>query len=293
MNAKQLAEKARDIRADIVTSIHAAGSGHPGGSLSAVEMVTVLYFDEMNVDPANPQDPQRDRFVLSKGHGAPVLYSALAEKGFFPKEDLLTLRKLGSALQGHPDMKKVPGVEMSTGSLGQGFSTAVGMALAGRLDGRAGRVYTLLGDGELQEGIVWEAAMAAAHYKLDNLTALIDWNGIQIDGRNEEVMTVAPIDAKFQSFGWETAVIDGHDLGAVKGAIEKAKAVKGKPFAIIARTVKGKGVSFMEDTNAWHGKAPSDEQLEESLAEIRKGLSGSCSKGCGEGGEANGSGGER
>ena len=189
----QLREKARQLRVDVIKAIYGAGSGHPGGSLSAAEIAAVLYFKEMNLDPANPKDPNRDKFVLSKGHAAPVLYAALAERGFFPKEDLQTLRKMGSKLQGHPDMKKVPGVEMSTGSLGQGVSTAVGMALAGKLDGRTGRVYTLLGDGELQEGMVWEAAMAAAHYKLDNLTAIIDWNGIQIDGRNDEVMTLSLI----------------------------------------------------------------------------------------------------
>lgn len=264
----QLREKARQLRVDVIKAIYGAGSGHPGGSLSAAEIAAVLYFKEMNLDPANPKDPNRDKFVLSKGHAAPVLYAALAERGFFPKEDLQTLRKMGSKLQGHPDMKKVPGVEMSTGSLGQGVSTAVGMALAGKLDDRTGRVYTLLGDGELQEGMVWEAAMAAAHYKLDNLTAIIDWNGIQIDGRNDEVMTVSPVDEKFKAFGWAVKVIDGHDVQAVAEALDEARTVKGKPFAIIAKTIKGKGVSFMEDTNAWHGKAPNDEQLAAALKEL-------------------------
>ncbi len=264
----QLEKRANDIRQDIIRILHAAGSGHPGGSLSAAEILSVLYFKEMNVDPENPKMPERDKFVLSKGHAAPVLYSALAERGFFPKEDVLTLRKLGSKFQGHPDMKKVPGVEMSTGSLGQGISAAVGMALAGKLDKAPGRVFTLLGDGEIQEGIVWEAAMAAAHYKLDNLIAFVDWNGIQIDGRNEEVMTVMPIKEKFESFGWAAFEADGHDVKSIAEALEAAKAVQGKPAVIVAKTIKGKGVSFMEDTNAWHGKAPSDQEAADALKEL-------------------------
>lgn len=265
---QQLDNIARELRIDIIKSIHAAGSGHPGGSLSAAEMMAVLFFHEMNLDPKDPDKKDRDKFVLSKGHAAPALYAALAHRGFFPREDLLTLRKLGSKLQGHPDMRKVPGVEMSTGSLGQGISTAVGMALAGKLDHSSGRIYAMLGDGELQEGLVWEAFMAAAHYKLDNLTALIDWNGIQIDGRNDDIMCVTPVDEKLKSFGWETTLIDGHDVRAVAEALSRAKACQGRPFAIIAKTVKGKGVSFMENTSAWHGKAPNDEETLRALAEL-------------------------
>lgn len=265
---EQLQEKARDLRLDVIKSVHAAGSGHPGGSLSAAEIMSVLYFKEMNINPNEPRAEHRDRFVLSKGHAAPVLYASLAERGFFPVEDLLTLRKLGSSLQGHPDMKKVPGVEMSTGSLGQGFSTAVGMALSEKMDSSSGRVYVLLGDGELQEGLVWEAAMAAAHYKLDNMVVIIDWNGLQIDGPNDEIMGVKPIDDKFRSFGWEVVLIDGHDVQAIDSALQKAKTVKGKPFAILAKTVKGKGVSFMENVFGWHGKAPNDEQYEQAIKEI-------------------------
>ncbi|MGI6751700.1 MAG: transketolase [Anaerovoracaceae bacterium] len=264
----QLQDKAQDIRMGVIKSVHAAGSGHPGGSLSAAEIMSVLYFKEMNIDPKNPNMKNRDKFVLSKGHAAPVLYASLAEKGFFPLEELITLRKLGSPLQGHPDMKKVPGVEMSTGSLGQGFSTAIGMALAGKMDSSEGRVYVLLGDGELQEGLVWEAAMAAAHYRLDNLVAIIDWNGLQIDGPNDEVMEVRPIDDKFRSFGWEVILIDGHDIRAIDDALQKAKMVKDKPFAILAKTVKGKGVSFMENVFGWHGKAPNDEQFKQAMEEI-------------------------
>ncbi|MBE6031696.1 MAG: transketolase [Firmicutes bacterium] len=264
----QLEKRANDIRQDIVRMLHAAGSGHPGGSLSAAEIAAVLFFKEMNLDPENPKMPERDKFVLSKGHAAPVLYAALAERGYFPKEDFMTLRKLGSKFQGHPDMKKVPGVEMSTGSLGQGISAAVGIALAGKLDNAPGRVYALLGDGEIQEGIVWEAAMAAAHYKLDNLTAIVDWNGIQIDGRNEEVMTITPIKEKFESFGWAAFDADGHDVKSIDEALQKAKAVKGQPAVIVAKTIKGKGVSFMEDTNAWHGKAPNNDELKQALEEL-------------------------
>ncbi|WP_342366624.1 transketolase [Clostridium aminobutyricum] len=264
----ELEQMANNIRIDIIRAVHAAGSGHPGGSLSATDIVTALYFREMNIDPENPKMGQRDKFILSKGHAGPVLYSALAEKGFFPKEDLLTFRKLGSKLQGHPDMKKVPGVEMSTGSLGQGFSVAVGMALANRLDESEGRIYVLLGDGELQEGIVWEATMAAAHYGLDNLTAIVDWNGLQIDGKNDDVITVSPVDEKFKSFGWNVICIDGHNFEEIISAFNKARNFSGKPTVIIAKTIKGKGVSFMEDIAGWHGKAPSDEEAKNAVKEL-------------------------
>ena len=268
LSYEELRNKAKDLRIDVIRMITAAGSGHPGGSLSATDMMSVLFFKQMNIDPKEPKKADRDRFVLSKGHAAPILYAALAERGFFPKEDLLTLRQLGSKLQGHPDMIKVPGVEMSTGSLGQGISTAVGMALAGKLDKNPGRVYAMLGDGELQEGLVWEAIMCASHYKLDNLTVLVDWNGIQIDGWNDDIMCVTPVDEKFRSFCWEAVVIDGHDVEAIDQAIEQAKQCKNKPFAIIAKTVKGKGVSFMENQNGWHGKAPDLEQAKQAVAEL-------------------------
>lgn len=268
MKYPELKEIAQNIRIDIIRSIHAAGSGHPGGSLSATDIVTALYFREMNIDPKNPKMLTRDKFILSKGHAAPVQYAALAEKGFFPKEDLLTLRKMGSKLQGHPDMKKVPGIEMSTGSLGQGFSVSVGMALANTMDNNEGRIYVLLGDGEIQEGIVWEAAMSAAHYGLDNLTAILDWNGLQIDGKNEDVMTVSPVDEKFRSFGWNVLYIDGHNFDEIVEALNKARNTEGKPTVIIAKTVKGKGVSFMEDNPGWHGKAPSDEEAKKAVEEL-------------------------
>ena len=268
MKYPELKEIAQNIRIDIIRSIHAAGSGHPGGSLSAADIVTALYFREMNIDSKNPKMLTRDKFILSKGHAGPVQYAALAEKGFFPKEDLLTLRKLGSKLQGHPDMKKVPGIEMSTGSLGQGFSVSVGMALANRMDNNEGRIYVLLGDGEIQEGIVWEAAMSAAHYGLDNLTAILDWNGLQIDGKNEDVMTVSPVDEKFRSFGWNVLYIDGHNFDEIVEAFNKARNTEGKPTVIIAKTVKGKGVSFMEDNPGWHGKAPSDEEAKKAVEEL-------------------------
>ena len=268
IDKKYLEEMAGKIRIDIIRQIHAAGSGHPGGSLSAADIITYLYFAEMKIDPQDPDRQGRDRFVLSIGHAAPALYAALAERGFFPVEELLTLRKLGSILQGHPDKKQIPGVDMSTGSLGQGISAAVGMALANRIDGLENRVYALLGDGELQEGLVWEAAMAAAHYGLDNLTVFTDWNGLQIDGKNEDVMTVAPIDDKFRAFGWEVQLIDGHDFEQIAAAVEKAKTVKGKPQMIVAKTVKGKGVSFMENQAGWHGKAPSDEQAAQAVEEL-------------------------
>ncbi len=264
----QLEDKAKAIRRHIVTMLGEAGSGHPGGSLSAADLVAALYFKVMRVDPEDPQNPDRDRFVLSKGHGAPVLYAALAERGFFPVEDLKTLRKLGSKLQGHPDMRKVPGVDMSTGSLGQGLSVANGMALAGKLDKKDFRVYVLLGDGEIQEGQIWEAAMAAAHYKLDNLTAFLDHNKMQIDGNIEEVMSPEPVADKWRAFGWHVIEIDGHNMEQILNAIEEAKKTAGKPTIIVAKTVKGKGVSFMEDQVGWHGKAPSPEQVEEALKEL-------------------------
>jgi transketolase len=268
MNTKALQRKALDVREDIVRMLSLAGSGHPGGSLSAADIGTALFFEVMDVDPNDPKKPDRDKFVLSKGHAAPLLYACLAEKGFFPKETLWTLRKMGSILQGHPNMNEVPGVEMSTGSLGQGFGPAVGMAIAGKLDKSKGRVYALLGDGEIQEGIVWEAAMAAAHHKLDNLTIFIDHNGLQIDGTNDEVMRVMPIDEKFRAFGWDVRVIDGHDMDAILGAVKAAKKVKGRPQAIIAETVKGKGVSYMENAVGWHGKAPNAEQTKQALEEL-------------------------
>ncbi|NEU04507.1 transketolase [Clostridium senegalense] len=265
----QLQNIAKEIRKDIVTMLTESASGHPGGSLSSVEILTTLYFNEMNIDPKNIHDPNRDRFVLSKGHAAPVLYSTLAEKGFFEKEELMSLRKTGAMLQGHPNMNYVPGVDMSTGSLGQGVSTAVGMALAGKIDEKSYRVYTVLGDGELQEGQVWEAAMCAAHYKLDNLTAFVDFNGLQIDGDISKVMNPNPIADKFEAFGWNVMVLeDGHDLKAIKEAIEKAKTVKGQPTMIVCKTIKGKGVSFMENQAGWHGSAPSKEQCDLALKEI-------------------------
>ena len=268
MDIKALEKTAAEIRVGIVKAIHNAGSGHPGGSLSAADIVTALYFDEMNVDAANPKMKGRDKFILSKGHAGPVQYSALAVKGYFPMEEFLTLRKLGSKFQGHPDMKKVPGIEMSTGSLGQGFSVAGGMAMANKLDNDPGRVYVLLGDGEIQEGIIWEAAMSAAHYKLDNLVGILDYNGLQIDGKNEEVMTVAPVVDKFKAFGWNVLQIDGHDFAQILDAFKKARECKGKSTMIVANTVKGKGVSFMENNPGWHGKAPNDEETKQAIAEL-------------------------
>lgn len=265
---EKLKEIARDIRVDIIKETYHAGSGHPGGSLSAADIMTVLYFNEMNIDPANPKKEDRDKFILSKGHATPVLYATLAHRGFFPKEELATFRKMGSKLQGHPDMKKVPGVEMSTGSLGQGFSVSVGMAIADKLDQRPARIYALLGDGELQEGIVWEAAMAAAHYKLDNLTIFVDWNGLQIDGNNDDVMTVTPVDEKFKSFGFHVIRIDGHNMEEIVAALAQARENKGRPTAIVAKTSKGKGVSFMENNAGWHGKAPNEEEAKKAVAEL-------------------------
>ncbi|TCS83291.1 transketolase [Tepidibacillus fermentans] len=259
---------ANTIRQDIVKMVAEANSGHPGGSLSAADIVTYLYFHEMKIDPQNPQDPDRDRFVLSKGHASPVLYAALAEKGFFPKEELMTFRKINSRLQGHPSRKSLPGVEQSTGSLGQGLSSANGMALAGKLDQRDYRVYVMIGDGEIQEGMIWEAAMAAAHYKLDNLTAILDYNHLQIDGSVEDILNPAPVDEKFHAFGWHVIEIDGHDMNQIHDAIQEAKQIKGKPTLIIANTVKGKGVSFMENQVGWHGTAPNKEQLQQALEEL-------------------------
>ncbi len=256
------------VRRNIIRAIHAAGSGHPGGSLSAVEIMTALYFHEMNVDAENPKMPERDRFVLSKGHAAPVLYAVLAEKGFFPEEELLLLRKAGAILQGHPDMSRVPGVELSTGSLGQGFSAAAGMALAAKMDCKSYRTYALLGDGELQEGIVWETAMAASHYGLSNLCAIVDWNGLQIDGANDSVMKVSPIHEKFEAFGWNAISVDGHNCAAIFEAFESARSCSNRPSVIIAKTVKGKGISFMENNYAWHGKAPNDEEFKQCMLEL-------------------------
>lgn len=268
MDIKALEKTAAEVRVGVVKAIHNAGSGHPGGSLSAADIVTALYFSEMNVDPKNPKMEGRDKFILSKGHAGPVQYSALALKGYFPVEDFMTLRKLGSKFQGHPDMNKVPGIEMSTGSLGQGFAAAGGMAIANKLNNDPGRIYVLLGDGEIQEGIVWEAAMSAAHYKLDNMVGILDYNGLQIDGRNEDVMTVAPVVDKFRAFGWNVLEINGHDFEEILDAFAKARECKGKPTMIVAKTVKGKGVSFMEDNAGWHGKAPNDEETEQAVAEL-------------------------
>lgn len=268
LSLTELQATAIEIRKDIVKMVHAAASGHPGGSLSSADILTALYFDVMNIDPENLKMAGRDRFVLSKGHAAPVLYSALARRGYFPVEELLTLRRINSRLQGHPDMKYIPGVEMSTGSLGQGISAAVGMAMASKLDNDGSRVFTLLGDGELNEGLVWEAAMAAAHYKLGNLTAILDFNGLQIDGRNDDVMAVKPVDKKFESFGWNVIIVDGHDIEALINALGEAKKVTDKPSILLANTVKGKGVSFMEDQVGWHGKAPSDDELAAALKEL-------------------------
>lgn len=264
----ELKRIATNVRKSAITAVHAANSGHPGGSLSIADVLTLLYFEVMNVDPKNPKNPDRDRFVLSKGHCAPGLYGVLAERGFFPKEDIKTFRKTGSYLQGHPDMKGVPGVDMSSGSLGQGISAANGMALAGKIDGKSYRVYTILGDGELEEGQVWEAAMYAPHYKLDNLTAFVDFNGLQIDGDISKVMNPLPIDEKFKSFGWHVIVCDGHDFEAMLCAINEAKETKGKPTMIILKTIKGKGVSFMENNPAWHGSAPNDEQYQQAMDEL-------------------------
>ena len=278
MNKLELMKTANEIRKGIVTALHSAKAGHPGGSLSATEIFTYLYFEEMNVDPKDPKKADRDRFVLSKGHTAPGLYSTLAQKGFFPKEDLVTLRHTGSYLQGHPDMKHIPGVDMSSGSLGQGISAAVGMAIAGKLDNADYRVYTLLGDGEIQEGQVWEASMLAAHRKLDNLVVIVDNNNLQIDGAITEVNSPYPIDKKFEAFNFHVINIDGNDFDQIDAAFKEAKTVKGQPTAIIAKTVKGKGVSFMENQVGWHGKAPNDEEYKIAMKELEKAGEALCQK---------------
>lgn len=270
MNKLELQKMANEVRKGIVTSVHAAKAGHPGGSLSAADIFTYLYFEELNVDPQDPKKKDRDRFVLSKGHTAPGLYSALAHRGFFPVEDLTTLRHIGSYLQGHPDMKGIPGVDMSSGSLGQGISAAVGMAIAGKLDQADYRVYTLLGDGEIQEGQVWEAAMLAGFKKLDNLVVIVDNNNLQIDGEITEVNSPYPIDKKFEAFNFHVINIDGNDFDQIDAALKEAKETKGMPTAIIAKTVKGKGISFMENQVGWHGVAPNDEQYAEAMKELEK-----------------------
>lgn len=267
-NYAELAEKARRIRINALKAIHAAKSGHPGGSLSSADILATLYFGELNIDPKNPKMADRDKFVLSKGHAVPALYAALGERGFYEVSEMMTLRQVGSKFQGHPNMNKVPGIEMSTGSLGQGFSAAVGMAIAGKIDKNPGRVYALTGDGELQEGIVWEAAMQAAHRKLDNLVAIVDLNGLQIDGKVSDVKCVCPVDEKFRNFGWNVISVDGHNFEELTTAFDEAKKCGGVPTAIIAHTHKGKGVSFMEDNAGWHGKAPSDEELAAAIEEL-------------------------
>lgn len=278
MNNLKLEKMANEIRKDIVTAVHSAKSGHPGGSLSSADIFTYLYFEEMNVDPANPKWEDRDRFVLSKGHVAPGLYSTLAEKGYFPKEDLKTLRHTGSYLQGHPDMKHIPGIDMSSGSLGQGVSVAVGMAAAGKYDKKDYRVYTLTGDGEIQEGQIWEAAMWAGHRKLDNLVVIVDNNNLQIDGSVEDVCSPYPIDKKFEAFNFHVINIDGNDFDQIRAAFKEARETKGMPTAIIAKTVKGKGVSFMENAAGWHGKAPNDEEYEIAMADLEKAGEALCQK---------------
>lgn len=271
MNKLELQKTANEVRKSIVTSVHAAKAGHPGGSLSAADVFTYLYFEEMNIDPKDPKKEDRDRFVLSKGHTAPGLYSVLAERGYFPKEDLMGLRKLGCYLQGHPDMKHIPGVDMSSGSLGQGISAAVGMAISAKLSNKDYRVYTLLGDGEIQEGQVWEASMLAGHRNLDNLVVIVDNNGLQIDGKIEDVCSPYPIDKKFEAFNFHVInVADGNDMDQLKAAFDEAKATKGMPTAIIMKTVKGKGVSFMENQAGWHGKAPNDEEYAIAMADLEK-----------------------
>ncbi|HOQ01035.1 MAG TPA: transketolase [Acetivibrio clariflavus] len=271
---KELKKYSTILRKHIIEEVFSAQSGHPGGSLSCADILTVLYFKEMRVDPKNPKWEDRDRFVLSKGHCSPALYAALAEKGFFPKEELVKFRKIDSFLEGHPSMRYVPGVDMSTGSLGQGISTAVGMAIAGKLDNKDYNVFTILGDGEIQEGQVWEAFMAAAHYKLDNLIAFLDHNGLQIDGKISEVMSPEPVVDKIKAFGWHVIVIDGHDFEQIVNAIDEAKKTKGKPTMIIAETIKGKGVSFMENQAGWHGSAPNKEQRDTAIAELDAVLAG-------------------
>ena len=269
IDANELQEKCKQIRKSIIESIYRANSGHPGGSLSAVEILAVLYFYEMNIDPQNPKKEDRDRFVLSKGHAAPVLYATLAERGYFSKEEILKLREIESRFQGHPDMNKIEGVDMTTGSLGQGLSAANGMAISLKLDKKDSRVYCLLGDGELQEGQIWEAAMTASHYKLDNLCVIVDNNNLQIDGKIDEVMNPYPIDEKFKSFGFETINIDGNNIEEVINAFEHAKKIKEKPTAIIAKTIKGKGISFMENEAKWHGDPPNEEEYNKAISELQ------------------------
>ena len=270
MNTLELKKMANEVRKGIITSVHSAKAGHPGGSLSTADIFTYLYFEELNIDPKDPKKPDRDRFVLSKGHTAPGYYAAMAHRGFFPVEDLVTLRHIGSYLQGHPCMQHIPGVDMSSGSLGQGISAAVGMAISAKLFGDDYRVYTLLGDGELQEGQVWEASMLAAHRKLDNLVVIVDNNGLQIDGNIADVNSPYPIDKKFEAFNFHVINIDGHDFDQIRAAFDEAKTVKGQPTAIIAKTVKGKGVSFMENQASWHGTAPNDEQYAVAMADLEK-----------------------
>ena len=277
MTILELQKMAVEVRKGIVTGVHAAKAGHPGGSLSAADVFTYLYFEEMNIDPKNPKDPKRDRFVLSKGHTAPGLYSALAHRGFFPVEDLKTLRHIGSHLQGHPCLQHTPGIDMSSGSLGQGISVAVGMALSAKLSDESYRVYTLLGDGEIQEGQVWEAAMFAGARNLDNLCVIVDNNGLQIDGAVEDVCSPYPIDKKFEAFNFHVInVADGNDMNQLKAAFDEAKTVKGQPTAIVMKTVKGKGVSFMENKAGWHGKAPNDEEYEIAMADLEKAVEALC-----------------
>ncbi len=278
MENLQLKQTANEIRKGIVTAVYSAKSGHPGGSLSAADIFTYLYFEEMKVDPENPRDPARDRFVLSKGHVAPGLYATLAHRGFFPVEELTRLRHVGSYLQGHPDMKHIPGVDMSSGSLGQGFSAAVGMALAGKMDGAGYRVYALAGDGEIQEGQIWEAAMFAGHRMLDNLVLVVDNNGLQIDGNIADVCSPYPIDKKLEAFNFHVISIDGHDFDQIRAAFQEARNIKGMPTAIIARTVKGKGVSFMENQASWHGAAPNDEQYAVAMEDLKKAGEALCQK---------------
>lgn len=279
MEKLELQKIANEVRKDIVTAVHAAKAGHPGGSLSAADLFTYLYFQEMNIDPKDPKKADRDRFVLSKGHTAPGLYSVLAERGYFPKEDLKTLRHLGSYLQGHPDMKHIPGVDMSSGSLGQGISAAVGMALSAKLRNKSYRVYTLLGDGEIQEGQVWEAAMFAGARKLDNLVVIVDNNGLQIDGKIEDVCSPYPIDKKFEAFNFHVInVADGNDFDQLDAAFKEAREVKGMPVAIVMKTVKGKGVSFMENQASWHGTAPNDEQYAVAMEDLKKVEEALCQK---------------
>ena len=278
MNKLELMKTANEVRKGIVTAVHSAKSGHPGGSLSAADIYTYLYFEEMNIDPKDPKKADRDRFVLSKGHTAPGYYSTLAHRGFFPVEDLTTLRKVGSYLQGHPDMKHIPGVDMSSGSLGQGISAAVGMAISAKLSDDDYRVYTLLGDGEIQEGQVWEASMLAGHRKLDNLVVIVDNNNLQIDGKITDVNSPYPIDKKFEAFNFHVINIDGNDFDQIEAAFQEARETKGMPTAIIAKTIKGKGVSFMEDQAGWHGKAPNDEQYAQAMEELEKAGEALCQK---------------